>query len=110
MGKRLIHALMMVPVLIAIGYGLIGYNYLGGLQFYNSDLLHMLTSGAWTLSFYLVMIVITIVHTGRDIVKERSGWICLSIALIILSAFMRTAIAFYPESVTTLYIVSALVW
>ena len=110
LGKRLIRALMFVPVLIAIGYGLIGYNYLTGLQMYNGDLLHMLTSGAWTLSFYLVMVVITIVHTGRDIAKERSNWICLSIALIVIAAFLRTATAFYPEHAPILYITSALVW
>ena len=110
LGKRLIRALMMVPILISIGYALIGYNYLSGLKLYNGDLLHMLTSGAWTLSFYLVMIVITIVHTGREIAKERNAWVCFSIALIIISAFLRTAVAFYPAFATTLYIVSAIIW
>uniref|UniRef100_UPI0025F273A7 NnrS family protein n=1 Tax=Sulfurovum sp. TaxID=1969726 RepID=UPI0025F273A7 len=110
LGKRLIRALMTVPVLVFIGYALIGYNYLTGLHYYNGDLLHMLTSGAWTLSFYLVMIVITIVHTGRDIAKERNVWICISIALIIISAFLRTAVAFYPTYAIPLYMTSAVVW
>ena len=110
LGKRLIRALMAVPVLISIGYALIGYNYLTGLHHYNGDLLHMLTSGAWTLSFYLVMIVVTIVHTGRDIAKERNAWICISVALIILSAILRTAVTFYPTYTIMLYITSAFVW
>jgi len=108
--KKLIFALILLPVIMAVGYGLIGYNYLSGLHYFNGDLLHMLTSGAWTMAFYIVMIVITIVHTGRDIAKERDFWICLSIALIILSAILRTAVAFYPAHAMTLYLVSAIVW
>ena len=110
LGKRLIRALITVPVLISIGYGLIGYNYLTGMHYSNGDFLHVLTSGAWTLSFYLVMIVVTIVHTGRDISKERNNWVCFSIFLILASTALRTSVAFYPEYATTLYMVSALVW
>jgi len=110
LGKRLIRALITVPVLISIGYGLIGYNYLSGMHYNNGDFLHVLTSGAWTLSFYLVMIVVTIVHTGRDIAKERNNWICLSIFLILVATGLRTSVAFYPEAATTLYMSSALVW
>ncbi len=110
LGKRLIRAMITVPILISIGYGLIGYNYLTGLTYNNSDFLHVLTSGAWTLSFYLVMIVVTIVHTGRNIAKERNNWICLSVFLILLATALRTAVAFYPEQTTTLYLTSALVW
>jgi uncharacterized protein involved in response to NO len=110
LGKRLIRALITVPVLIAIGYGLIGYNYLTGMHYNNGDFLHVLTSGAWTLSFYLVMIVVTIVHTGRDIAKERNNWICLSIFLILVATALRTSVAFYPEAASTLYMSSALVW
>ncbi len=110
LGKRLIRALITVPVLIAIGYGLIGYNYLTGMHYNNGDFIHVLTSGAWTLSFYLVMIVVTIVHTGRDIAKERNSWICLSIFFILLATGLRTAVAFYPAYATLLYMSSALVW
>ncbi|BDY12382.1 NnrS family protein [Hydrogenimonas cancrithermarum] len=108
--EKLIVSLELLPILIAIGYGLIGYNYLSGLHYFDGDLLHVLTTGAWTLSFYLVMIVITIVHTGRDIAKERNGWICLSVALIVLATILRIAVAFYPEQASTLYLLSALIW
>ena len=110
LGKRLIRALITVPVLISIGYGLIGYNYLTGINYNNGDLLHILTSGAWTLSFYLVMVVITIVHTGRDISKERDSWICLSIGFILLATLLRTMVAFYPEYAMGLYLGSAIIW
>ena len=110
LGKRLIRALLMVPVLISIGYGLIGYNYLSGMHYNNGDFIHVLTSGAWTLSFYLVMIVVTTVHTGRDISKERNNWVCFSIFLILLATAMRTVVAFYPEYSSQLYMGSALVW
>jgi uncharacterized protein involved in response to NO len=108
--KRLILSLMLIPLSMAAGYGLIGYNYLAGLPWYNGDLLHMLTSGTWTLSFYLVMMVITIVHTGRDIAKERDIWICLSVGLILLSAILRTAVAFYPAQGSLLILLSAIIW
>ena len=110
LGKRLIRALITVPVLISIGYGLIGWNYLSGLHYNNGDFLHVLTSGAWTLSFYLVMIVVTIVHTGRDISRERSSWVCLSIFLILVATGLRTAVAFYPEYSSSLYMGSVIVW
>jgi len=110
LGKRLIIALITVPILLAIGYGLMGYNYLIGLQYNNNDFLHVLTSGAWTLTFYLVMIVVTIVHTGRDISKERNNWVCFSVFLILLATLMRTSVAFYPEYASTLYMASAIVW
>jgi uncharacterized protein involved in response to NO len=108
--KKLIFSLELVPILIAIGYGLIGYNYLAGFKYNNGDLLHILTSGAWTLSFYIVMIVVTIVHTGRDIAKERNLWICFSVFLILVATALRTAVAFYPQYATILYMSSALVW
>jgi len=110
LGKRLIRALITVPVLISIGYGLIGYNYLTGMHYNNGDFLHVLTSGAWTLSFYLVMVVVTIVHTGRDISKERNNWVCFSIFLILVATALRTSVAFYPEYARTFYMSSALVW
>ncbi len=110
LGKRLIRALITVPVLISIGYGLIGYNYLTGMHYSNGDFLHVLTSGTWTLSFYLVMIVVTIVHTGRDISKERNNWVCFSIFLILVATALRTAVAFYPQYATIFYMSSALVW
>lgn len=108
--KPLIRDLMSVPILIAIGYGLIGYNYLASQPYYNGDLLHVLTSGAWTLAFYLVMIVVTIVHTGRDIAKERNAWITFSIFLIIFATALRTATAFYPEHARWLHMSSAIIW
>jgi len=110
LGKRLIIALITVPILLAIGYGLMGYNYLIGIQYNNNDFLHVLTSGAWTLTFYLVMIVVTTVHTGRDISKERNNWVSFSIFLILLATLMRTSVAFYPEYASTLYMSSAVVW
>ncbi|MCB4744685.1 MAG: NnrS family protein [Sulfurovum sp.] len=110
LGKRLIRALIAVPILIAIGYGLIGYNYLAGLQYNNNDFLHVLTSGAWTLSFYLVMVVITIVHTGRDISKERKNWICFSVAFILLATLLRASVTVYPVYSSILYMSSAVIW
>jgi uncharacterized protein involved in response to NO len=108
--EKLIVSLELLPILIAVGYALIGYNYLSGLHYFNGDLLHVLTTGAWTLSFYLVMIVITIVHTGRNIAKERDRWICISVGLIVVATALRTAVAFYPQYASALYILSALVW
>ncbi|BCD61633.1 hypothetical protein NitYY0826_C0494 [Nitratiruptor sp. YY08-26] len=108
--KKLIFSLELVPVLIAVGYGLIGYNYLSGMKLFNGDLLHMLTTGAWTLSFYVVMIVVTIVHTGRDIAKTRDNFICLGTISIVIAALLRTAVAFYPEHSQILYELSAVIW
>ncbi len=110
LGKSLVRDLITVPILISIGFGLLGYNYLAGQPYFNGDLLHVLTSGAWTLSFYLVMIVVTIVHTGRNIATERNGWITFSVLLILLATAMRTAVAFYPQHANQLYIGSALIW
>jgi uncharacterized protein involved in response to NO len=110
LGKPLIRDLITIPILISIGYALLGYNYLAGQPYFSGDLLHVLTSGAWTLAFYLVMIVISTVHTGRDIAKERSGWITLSVMFILLATALRTAVAFYPEYASFLYMSAAIIW
>lgn len=108
--KRLIISLIAIPVLISVGFGFIGYNYLINLKYNMSDFIHILTTGAWTLSYFVVMIVITIVHTGRNIAKERNIWICFSVFLIIVATMLRTSVAFYPEYAPTLYLSSALIW
>ncbi|NKQ40918.1 MAG: NnrS family protein [Sulfurovum sp.] len=110
LGRRLIRALISVPILISIGYGLIGYNYLSEMKYHNGDFLHVITSGAWGLSFYLVLMVVTIVHTGRDISKERSVWMCLGVLFILLATGLRAVVAFYPEYMAILHLSSALIW
>jgi len=108
--KRLIFSLVLLPIVMALGYGVLGVNYLLGMPWYSGDLLHILTTGAWTLAFYIVMIVVTIVHTGREIAKERNIWICISVLLIIVSALLRTAVAFYPEKANLFILLSSAVW
>lgn len=106
--KPFVIFLMMVLILMATGYGMMGYSHL----FTNSEglnhLRHFLTTGAFGLSFYLVMVTVSYVHTGRPIKVNFS--IMLSVLLLLVATFLRTSIFFLPEYIMELYIVSSIVW
>lgn len=101
-------ALSLIPVLMAAGYGMMGFDYLhDGIHGLN-HFRHFLTTGAFGLAVFMVMVIVGTVHTGRILVA--SPWMVLAIALIIGAALVRGLIPFFPYQPQTLYLVSALLW
>ena len=106
--KPFVYPLWMILVLMAMGYGLMGFDYLyDGLDGIN-HFRHFLTTGVFGLSFLMVMIIVGTIHTGREL--RGNKWVHLSIALILIATLIRTLIPFFPTYSLWMYTSSALIW
>lgn len=101
-------ALALIPVLMATGYALMGMDYLHDGIYGLNHFRHFLTTGAFGLAIFMVMVIVGTVHTGRQLVV--SPWIVFCITLIVCATVTRVAIAFFPELSRMLYMISALLW
>ena len=101
-------ALALIAVLMAAGYGLMGIDYLYDGIYGLNHFRHFLTTGAFGLAIFMVMVIVATVHTGRSLVVSR--WVVLCIALIVCATLMRALIAFFPQFSQMLYMTSALLW
>ena len=91
----------------AIGFFFLGFNYLFELNITN-HFRHFLTTGSFGMVFYVIMIIVSTIHTGR---KIFTNWaLTLGLILIIIATFMRAFIPFYIEYSMTLYILSSIIW
>ncbi len=100
--------MMSILVLMALGYGFMGYDYLNEDIYALNHFRHFLTTGVFGLSFLMVMFIISTVHTGRHL--KANIWIWISVILILVATFMRTMIPFFQEYTEFLYAASAVVW
>ena len=106
--KPFIIYLMSILILMALGYGFLGFDYLNDEIFALNHFRHFLTSGVFGMVFYVVMIVISIVHTGRLLFTNI--WLNIGFILIILSTFIRSFIPYYEEFIMMAYISSSISW
>ncbi|WP_198305201.1 NnrS family protein [Arcobacter vandammei] len=93
--------------LTAIGFVFLGFNYLLELNITN-HFRHFLTTGTFGLIFYVIMIIVSTIHTGRAIFTNWA--LTLGLILIILATFIRAFIPFYLEYSMFLYILSSILW
>jgi len=100
--------MMSILILMAQGYGFMGLCYLIPELYGVNHFRHFLTSGAFGLAFYMVMIIISQVHTGRSL--KNNFLITLSVVLIIVATFMRAFIPFFPEYMSVIYLGSSIIW
>ncbi len=94
-------------LLTSVGFFFLGFNYLLELNFTN-HFRHFITTGTFGMVFYVIMIIVSTIHTGRAIF---TNWLLtLGLILIIISTFTRAFIPFYIEYSMVLYIVSSILW
>ncbi|MFA7083696.1 MAG: NnrS family protein [Arcobacteraceae bacterium] len=94
-------------VFMALGYGLLGTSTLLSLP-YSSDFRHFLTTGAFSLTVFMAMIIMAYVHTGRQI--ESNSWIATGFILLFAATTVRVGVIFFQEYYTTLIFLSALLY
>jgi uncharacterized protein involved in response to NO len=99
---------MSILVLMAIGYGLLGFDYLNEGIYALNHFRHFLTTGVFGIVFFIVMVVISTVHTGRELFTNF--WLNLGVFLIILATIIRSFIPFYEEFSMIAYISSSILW
>jgi len=97
-----------VLVLMALGYFFMGYDYLNDNIYGLNHFRHFLTTGVFGLSFFLVLIVISTVHTGRHL--KANMRLHVSVLLIIIATFIRAFIPYYEEYTNLAYALSSLLW
>ncbi len=96
-----------VVIMMALGYGFLGFSHLD--NFGNeTHFRHFLTTGAFGISFFMVMVIIAHVHTGR--VLKSNWWIATSVILLIFATLSRTLIPFFPNYSMILMYISILFW
>jgi len=96
-----------VVIMMALGYGFLGFSHLD--NFGNeTHFRHFLTTGAFGISFFMVMVIIAHVHTGR--VLKSNWWIDTSVILLIFATLSRTLIPFFPNYSMILMYISILFW
>lgn len=94
-------------VLTAIGFLFLGFNYLLELDVLN-HFRHIITAGTFGMVFYVVMIIVSTIHTGRSIFTNWA--LTLGLILIIIATFIRAFIPYYYEYMILAYIISSILW
>jgi uncharacterized protein involved in response to NO len=100
--------LSLIVILMALGYGFMGYDILDDTINGINHFRHFLTTGAFGLAFFIVMVVISTVHTGRDLVFNFTT--VTGVVLILISTLMRCLIPYFEEYSSALYMYSAIIW
>lgn len=106
--KPFVLYLASIFVLMAMGYFFIGYDYLNPSLYGINHFRHFLTTGVFGLSFFLVMVIISTVHTGRHL--KASLALHVNVLLLIIATLIRAFIPFYPDYTIAAYGLSTLLW
>ncbi|NQY21193.1 MAG: NnrS family protein [Campylobacteraceae bacterium] len=106
--KPFVMYLMSIIILIALGYGFLGYDYLNDEIYALNHFRHFLTTGAFGLTFYIIMLIVSTIHTGRHLFTNI--YTSLGVILIILSSFIRAFIPYYENYMIEAYIISSVLF
>ncbi len=100
--------LLSILLLMAFGYGLMGIDHLVNSFYGLNHLRHFLTTGVLGMSFFLVMVIVGTVHTGRPI--QHDVWVYVGVVLILAATLIRAMITWFPAYSTWFYSLSSLIW
>ncbi|MCK4440659.1 MAG: NnrS family protein, partial [Sulfurovaceae bacterium] len=87
---------------------LMGYDLLDDNIYNINDFRHFITAGGLGLAYLMIMIIIGWIHTGRHLTSNI--YTHLMVIGIIVATFMRGLIPFFPNYMSELYLLSAIVW
>lgn len=100
--------LISVYAIMGLGYFMIAWDYLSDSIYALNHFRHLLSMGAFGLSFYLIMLIVSHVHTGRALVLRPIHF--YAGLAIVLASVLRSAISLWPELAPWLYGLSTLLW
>lgn len=107
--RPFIWPLFMLLVLMAIGYGMIGWDHLKIEMYALNHFRHFLTMGALGMAYYMVLVIVTHLHTGRNFIPTI--WVGLGAFLIIAGTLLRSiGHLFLPEQNQLIIALSTLLW
>jgi len=95
-------------VMLAFGYGLMGWDLLNDSIYGMNHFRHFITAGGLGLSYLIIMIIIGWIHTGRHLTSNI--YTHSMVISMIIATFMRGLIPFYEEHSSFLYMYSAVLW
>ncbi len=107
LNEPFVYYLSSIIVMMALGYGFLGYANLTSMGNVN-HFRHFLSTGAFGIAFFLVMVIVTYVHTGR--VLKSNWWITSGVVMLIISTICRTLIPFFPNLTTPMMGLSMVFW
>jgi uncharacterized protein involved in response to NO len=97
-----------IYILLALGYAFVGWDILSTQGTHTNHLRHLITTGGMGMSYLMVMIIISWIHTGRHL---RSNLLTHAMVLsIILATLLRVMIVWYESEAMLFYSLSALFW
>ncbi len=96
-----------IIVMMALGYGFLGYANLTSMGNEN-HFRHFLTTGAFGISFFMVMVIIAYVHTGR--VLQSHWWIATGVVMLLLATICRALVPFFEHLYNPLMRLSMVFW
>lgn len=97
-----------IYILLALGYILIGWDIINTQGIYVNHMRHLITTGGIGMSYLMVMIIISWIHTGRHLTSNL-----LTHAMVfslIFATFFRVAIAWTEVDSMLLYAFSSFFW
>lgn len=106
--KPFVLYMMSIILLLALGYGFMGYDYLNDDFNAINHFRHFLTTGVYGLVFFMVLLIVSTIHTGRHICTNF--WTHFGVFLIIIAAFIRAFIPFYETYTMQAYLISSILW
>ncbi len=107
--RPFIWPLFTLLIMLAIGYGFIGWDYLMPEIYALNHFRHLLTLGALGMAYFMVLIIVSHIHTGRDLIP--SNWIGIGALLILIASLIRSlAIPFVDGASSWAYMLSAILW
>lgn len=97
-----------INIMMALGFGFMGYTFFDPTFGDINSFRHILTIGAFSISFFMVLVIVSYIHTGRHL--ESRWFITLGIISLIVSMLLRVGASFYPNMAMNLYVISSLLW
>lgn len=97
-----------IYVLFSLGYAMMGVSILNNEFHTISHFRHLITSGGIGLSYIVIMMIISWIHTGRHLTSNI--YTHTMVVLIITATLMRSLIPFFEEYSHQLYLYSSIVW